>query len=86
MYKKKRWLPQLAEGSTLATVAATERAAGSDIGRVSAVIDPYDGGFLVNGAKAFVTQAAAAGVYLFVGRGGRQTRAECGAASLRVQH
>ena len=68
--QKARWLPALASGHTLATVAATERAAGSDIARVTTLIDPCAGGYRVSGEKAYVTRAQDAGLYLLVGRAG----------------
>ncbi|MBI4703337.1 MAG: acyl-CoA dehydrogenase family protein [Deltaproteobacteria bacterium] len=72
--QRARWLPSLAAGELLATVAATERDSGSDIGAVQSVVEPVAGGFQASGEKCFVTAAATAGLFLFVGRAGREGR------------
>jgi alkylation response protein AidB-like acyl-CoA dehydrogenase len=59
-------LPKLADGSCIATVAATEKNSGSDIGRVEARIESAAGVVRASGDKAFVTAADRAGVFLFV--------------------
>ncbi|MBW2528923.1 MAG: acyl-CoA/acyl-ACP dehydrogenase [Deltaproteobacteria bacterium] len=66
--QKSRWLPQLASGERIATVAATEPESGSNIGAAKALVAPQDDGFVVNGDKCYVTNAAAAHQFLFVGR------------------
>jgi alkylation response protein AidB-like acyl-CoA dehydrogenase len=64
-----RWLPRLADGTCIATVAATEADSGSDIGAVAASVEPSDdGAYLAAGDKRYVTFAEHAGLFLFVGR------------------
>jgi len=55
--QKARWLPDLAAGRTLAGFGLTEPEAGSDAGgtRTKAVVE--DGQWVVNGAKAFITNS-----------------------------
>jgi alkylation response protein AidB-like acyl-CoA dehydrogenase len=67
--QRARFLPELARGDRIATVAATEKGAGSDVAQVQGTVSPQDGGgFVANGHKAYVTFADEAGLYLFVGR------------------
>ena len=63
-----RWLPRLASGEVLATIAATERDAGSDVAAVTTVVEDREGGVVVTGEKAWVTSAATAGLFLVLGR------------------
>jgi alkylation response protein AidB-like acyl-CoA dehydrogenase len=62
--QKAAWLPALASGRTLATVAVTEQGAGSDVAASEAVV----GAEGATGDKRYVTYAAGAHVYLFVGK------------------
>jgi alkylation response protein AidB-like acyl-CoA dehydrogenase len=63
------WLPRLASGDVVATVAATEEASGSDIAAVLAVATPRPGGgFSIEGRKRYVTSADRAGLFLVFAR------------------
>ncbi|MEJ7734622.1 MAG: acyl-CoA dehydrogenase family protein [Polyangiaceae bacterium] len=63
------WLPRLARGEVLATVAATEEASGSDIAAALATATPRaGGGFSVDGRKRYVTSADRAGLFLVFAR------------------
>lgn len=66
--QKARWLPDMAIGACVGTVATTEAGAGSDVASVSATIETTDGGYVAHGDKRYVTFADRAGVFLFVGR------------------
>jgi alkylation response protein AidB-like acyl-CoA dehydrogenase len=70
--QKARWLPRLASGECLATVAATEVDAGSDVAAVTTRIEETGRGVEVTGDKAWVTQAGRAGLFFVVGRTGDQ--------------
>ncbi|MEZ4444183.1 MAG: acyl-CoA dehydrogenase family protein [Polyangiaceae bacterium] len=61
-------LPTLAGGEVLATIAATEAEAGSDVGAVATTVTPAGEGYRVRGEKAWVTMADRAGCFLVVGR------------------
>ncbi len=58
--QKQRWLPDLAAGRTIAGFGLTEPEAGSDAGatRTRAVLD--NGEWVINGAKAFITNSGTA--------------------------
>lgn len=66
--QRKTWLPRLANGECIATVAATEHAAGSDVAHVEGEVAPDGDGFLATGEKRFVTYADRAGLFFFVGK------------------
>jgi len=55
--QKRRWLPDLASGRRLAAFGLTEAEAGSDAGATRTTAEERDGGFVVNGAKMFITNA-----------------------------
>jgi acyl-CoA dehydrogenase len=61
--QKKKYLPILARGEKLGSYAVTEPHAGSDVGnmRTEAVLDGDE--YVLNGKKAFITNAAHAGIY-----------------------
>ncbi len=60
--QKRRWLPVLASGkSGLGALALTEPGAGSDLsGGVTTRADEEDGGWVISGAKAWITNASLA--------------------------
>jgi len=61
--QKSRWLPQLAAGTAIGSFAMSEPEAGSDTGAISTVAAAEDGGgWILNGAKAWVTLAPVAHV------------------------
>jgi L-prolyl-PCP dehydrogenase len=64
--QKATWLPRLSRGELVATVAATEHEAGSDVAAV--VTEVADDPTTVSGDKAWVTHAANAGLFLVLGR------------------
>jgi alkylation response protein AidB-like acyl-CoA dehydrogenase len=64
------WLPRLAAGDVLASVAITEQEAGSDAGNVDAHIRMSGANRAVlDGEKVWVTGGARAGVFLVLARG-----------------
>jgi alkylation response protein AidB-like acyl-CoA dehydrogenase len=62
------WLPRLAAGDCMATVAATEAASGSDIASVEATAVTIDGGYRLTGEKCYVTWADRADLYFALAR------------------
>jgi len=66
--QRRRWLPELASGARIATVAATESGAGSDVASVASTITEEAGGYVARGHKRYVTFADRAGLFLFIGR------------------
>jgi len=65
-----RWLPSLAAGEQLAAFALTEPQAGSDAGNVQtrAVPSPDGKGYILNGEKRYITNAAIAQVLTVMAR------------------
>jgi alkylation response protein AidB-like acyl-CoA dehydrogenase len=64
----KEWLPQLADGSLLATVAVTEADGNWDIAAVQTTATPKGEGWELNGSKLFVVDGARADLLLVVAR------------------
>lgn len=63
--QKRRWLPRLADGRSMASFGLTERHAGSDPGSMASVaVEQHDGTLLVNGSKCFIGNAGPADVYV----------------------
>jgi len=55
--QKQRWIPPLARGERLAAFGLTEPEAGSDAGATRTTATPVNGGWSINGAKAFITNS-----------------------------
>jgi len=55
--QKQHWLPDLVAGRTLAAFGLTEPEAGSDAGATKTRAELVDGSWIVNGAKAFITNS-----------------------------
>ncbi|WP_437324808.1 acyl-CoA dehydrogenase family protein [Sorangium sp. So ce381] len=68
--QQRAWLPRMASGACMATVAATEAGAGSDVASVQARADRTDAGYRLTGDKRYVTWADRADVYLAIARDG----------------
>ena len=60
--QKRRYLAPAAQGEFLVAFGLTEAGAGSDAGGTSTKARKVDGGWLLSGSKAFITNAASAGV------------------------
>lgn len=75
--QQKQWLPRLATGALMGTVAATESDAGSDIAQVAAELVDAEGGWHARGHKRYVTWADRAAAFLFVGRRPSQRGLTC---------
>jgi alkylation response protein AidB-like acyl-CoA dehydrogenase len=60
--QRARWLPAIAAGETLATLALCEPAASWEPDAVEARAEPADGGFVLRGRKVHVEGAASAGL------------------------
>jgi short/branched chain acyl-CoA dehydrogenase len=55
--QKAEWMPKLCSGEVLGAFGLTEPEAGSDAGNVKTRAERTDGGWVVNGAKQFITNA-----------------------------
>lgn len=58
--QKKKYLPPLCSGDAISGTAVTEPDAGSDVLSVSTRAEKKDGGYLINGAKMFISNASIA--------------------------
>ncbi|WP_367318793.1 acyl-CoA dehydrogenase family protein [Streptomyces sp. HUAS ZL42] len=66
--QKARWLPGLADGSLVAAIAMTEPAAGSDLRGIRTRAERQADGYLLNGAKTFISNGVIADLVLVVAR------------------
>jgi alkylation response protein AidB-like acyl-CoA dehydrogenase len=55
--QKDRWLPRMATGDVRATMALTEPGGGSDLQAMTTLARPDGAGYLVNGAKTWITNS-----------------------------
>jgi acyl-CoA dehydrogenase len=58
--QKQRWLVPAIRGEKIGALGITEPGAGSDVASISTYAKPVDGGFIVNGAKTFITNGVRA--------------------------
>jgi alkylation response protein AidB-like acyl-CoA dehydrogenase len=66
--QKRRWLPRLASGEVLGAWGLTEPGSGSDAAALRTRAEPRDGGWVLNGSKAFITNASVSGVAVVMAR------------------
>lgn len=72
--QKQKWLPGMATGEILGALAMTEPGAGSDLRAVATTAKKVDGGYLVNGAKTFISSGKTADIvvtFVKTGEGNR---------------
>lgn len=72
--QKQKWLPGMATGEILGALAMTEPGAGSDLRGASTTAKKVDGGYILNGAKTFISSGATADVvvtFVKTGEGNR---------------
>ncbi|GAA4656477.1 acyl-CoA dehydrogenase family protein [Streptomyces chumphonensis] len=61
---RERVLPGICRGELIAGNAMTEDGAGSDVSRLAVTARPVEGGWVLNGAKSFVSNGPAADLYV----------------------
>jgi alkylation response protein AidB-like acyl-CoA dehydrogenase len=66
--QKRQWLPRLAGGAMLGAWGLTEPGSGSDAGALRTRAEAADGGWRLNGSKAFITNASVGGVAVVMAR------------------
>ncbi|WP_040168130.1 acyl-CoA dehydrogenase family protein [Microbacterium gorillae] len=72
--QKQKWLPGMATGEILGALAMTEPGAGSDLRGIKTTAKKVDGGYIVNGAKTFISSGATADIvvtFVKTGEGNR---------------
>jgi len=60
--QKEKWLPRMATGEVLGALAMTEPGAGSDLRGIKTTAKRTEGGYIVNGAKTFISSGKTADV------------------------
>jgi alkylation response protein AidB-like acyl-CoA dehydrogenase len=66
--QKEKYLPPLASGEVLGAWGLTEPGSGSDAAALVTRAEERDGGFVLNGSKAFITNAGVAGTAVVMAR------------------
>jgi alkylation response protein AidB-like acyl-CoA dehydrogenase len=66
--QKRRWLPGFTSGQLISAIAMTEPSGGSDLARLRTRATPTAGGWLLNGAKTFITNGSRADLVVVAAR------------------
>jgi acyl-CoA dehydrogenase len=82
--QKKDWLPRIASGEVTASFALTEAEAGSDPSGLATTGRPEGDGWVLNGAKRFITNAPLADVFMVFARTDPEARATRGITTFLV--
>jgi len=72
--QKEKWLPGMATGEILGALAMSEPGAGSDLRGIKTTAKKVDGGYIVNGAKTFISSGKTADIivtFVKTGEGNR---------------
>lgn len=72
--QKEKWLPRMASGEVLGALAMTDPGAGSDLRGIKTNAKKVDGGYILNGAKTFISSGTTADVvvtFVKTGEGNR---------------
>ena len=72
--QKEKWLPRMATGEILGALAMTEPGAGSDLRGIKTTAKKVDGGYIVNGAKTFISSGKTADIVVTFVKTGEGTR------------
>lgn len=66
--QKARWMPGIVSGETVTAIAVTEPGAGSDVAGLTTRAEPSGNGWVLNGAKLYITNGALADLYFVAAR------------------
>lgn len=66
--QRRRWLPRLASGEWIGAFCLTEAHAGSDAAALRSRAERVEGGYLLNGGKAWITSGGEAQLYLVLAK------------------
>lgn len=72
--QKEKWLPRMATGEVLGALAMTEPGTGSDLRGIKTTAKKVDGGYVVNGAKTFISSGKTADIVVTFVKTGEGTR------------
>jgi acyl-CoA dehydrogenase len=67
---KRQYLPNVANGESIAAFALSEPAAGSDVGAMQTTAKADNGGYVINGSKTWISNAGIANHYVVFARTG----------------
>ena len=82
--QKRRYLPGMASGETVAAIAMTEPGAGSDLQAISTVAEPNGNGYSLNGAKTFISNGQNCDTVIVVAKTDRTVAGSKGISLLMV--
>ena len=68
--QRDRWFPGLVTGELMTAIAMTEPDTGSDLAAIATTAARYDGDYIVNGSKTFITSGINADLVIIVARTG----------------
>jgi acyl-CoA dehydrogenase len=68
--QRRAWLPAVAQGRKIAALALSEPDAGSDLAAVATTAEPDGAGFVLNGAKSWISNGGIADFYVVLARTG----------------
>ena len=68
--QKQTYLPAVARGEKIAAFALTEPGSGSDVASMETTVEKTEGGFIVNGAKTYISNGGIADYYVLFARTG----------------
>jgi acyl-CoA dehydrogenase/citronellyl-CoA dehydrogenase len=83
--QKATYLAPVLGGRAVAAIAVTEPAAGSDVAGMTTTARRVEGGWLISGAKMFITNAALADVIIVAARGGAGAARHAGISTFIVE-
>ena len=66
--QKQRWIPSMVAGERIGAIAMTEPGTGSDLQGIRTSAKPVEGGWILNGAKTFITSGINADLVITVAR------------------
>ncbi|MDV6286306.1 acyl-CoA dehydrogenase family protein [Rhodococcus jostii] len=72
--QKQQWLPEMLGGNTIGAYSLSEPQAGSDAAALTCKASATDGGYVVNGAKAWITHGGIADFYNLFARTGEGSK------------
>ena len=83
--QKRKYLPRLATGELIGSFALTEPGSGSDAGSLTTSARREGDGYVLNGAKRYITNAPEAGIFTVMARTDPQSRNASGVTAFIVE-
>jgi acyl-CoA dehydrogenase len=83
--QKARYLPGVVSGETVTAIAVTEPGAGSDVAALTTRAEPSGNGWVLNGAKLYITNGVLADLYFVAARTDGQAKPSRGVSMFIVE-